>query len=58
MTGLGDLVREIKEASRNITTADAKNAQRLEAIEASVTDGPKPGAFPVTDGTVLGYNMN
>jgi hypothetical protein len=30
--GLGDLVEQIREASANITPADAKNGKRLESI--------------------------
>jgi hypothetical protein len=36
--GLGALVSEIKQASENITQADANNARRLESIEGSIND--------------------
>ena len=38
MTGLSDLVREIREALTNISKANAKNAHRLDGIEASVNE--------------------
>jgi HK97 family phage major capsid protein len=38
MTGLADLVAEIKSASRNIEAGDARNAKRLDSIEQSVNE--------------------
>lgn len=49
MTGLANLVEQIKDASRNIEQGDAKFANRLDAIEKSVNDlylkTQRPGGF-------------
>jgi hypothetical protein len=36
--GLADLVEQIKQASANVTVADARNAKRLDLIEESVNE--------------------
>jgi hypothetical protein len=46
MTGLADLVAEIKSASRNIEAGDARNAKRLDSIEQSVNDLFKRTSLP------------
>ena len=38
MTGLGDHVAQINEASRNLEAGDARNAKRLDGIEARVNE--------------------
>lgn len=51
--GLGDLVEQIKEASRNIELSNARKDKRLDSIEASVNElfrkTRRPGGFMVAD---------